>query len=288
MAVGNALVTTAKFKPLSYNEWAAPLKEISSQHAAEEAALEALGEEANKYERYIRANPNSEVALQYKNYLAQLEDEVDMLSRYGMSPDRRASLTNLRREYNKQIKPVRTAVETMDDIEKQYLKDSKNGIIGAPNIDVNYLLEHPDYTVEDYKKSYYLGTNIFNESKNLFKNLTGFDTTPKQYNDGTTITTVIPQGYSSNEINTLFTDEDNPNLSQELKDTWEKIKVQYNYDNMTHDQQEQFKYYVLQGALSGTKPPKYTTGNIPKQKKTTSTNNQSGRTSIGDDAEGLD
>lgn len=282
MAVGNAIVTTAKFKPLTIAEWAAPLKELNAQHAAEEAALESLSEDASKYERYIRANPDSEVARQYRDFLGQVEAEADALSRYGLSPDRRTSLTNLRRSYNQNVKPVRAAVETLDDIEKQYLKDSKSGVIGAPDIDINYLLDHPDYTVEDYKKSYHLGTNIYNESKNLFKNLTGFDATPKQYNDGTTITTVIPQGYSSDEIYTLFTDEDNPNLSQELKDTWEKIKVQYNYDNLTPDQQEQFKYYVLQGALSSAKAPRTSTRNAPKPKGTSEkgseNNNQRGNT----------
>ena len=169
MAVGNAIVTTAKFKPLSYNEWAAPLKEISSQHAAEEAALEALGEEANKYERYIRANPDSEVARQYRDFLGQIEAEADALSRYGISPDRMTSLTNLRRNYNQNVKPIRAAVETLDDIEKQYIKDSKKLVIGAPDIDVNYLLEHPEYTVSDYKKSYILGDDILKCSSNLCK-----------------------------------------------------------------------------------------------------------------------
>ena len=268
MAVGNAIVTTARFKPLSYKEWAAPLEEISTQHATDEVALNTLSEEANKYERYIRNNPNSEVAQQYRNYLAQLDNEVDMLNRYGMTPDRRTSLTNLRREYTKQIKPIRTAVETLDDIEKQYIKDSKNGIVGAPDIDVNYLLEHPEYTVEDYKKSYHLGKDIFNESKNLFKGLTGFDATPKQYNDGITITTMIPQGYTSEEIQTLFTDEGNPNLSQELKDTWQMIKNKYGYDNLTDDQQKLFEYYALQGALSSVKAPRYSTRNAPRPRVT--------------------
>ena len=282
MAVGNAIVTTAKFKPLSYKEWAAPLEEISTQHAADETTLNTLSEEANKYERYIRANPNSEVAQQYRNYLTQLDNEVAMLNRYGMTPDRRTSLANLRREYIKQIKPVRTAVETLDDIEKQYIKDSKNGIVGAPDIDVNYLLEHPEYTVEDYKKSYHSGKDIFNESKTLFKGLTGFDATPKQYNDGTTITTMIPQGYTSDEIQLLFTDEDNPNLSQELRDTWKMIKDKYNYDDLAPDQQDLFKYYALQGALSSAKAPRYSTRNAPRLKATgekdSGNNNERGNT----------
>ena len=277
MAVGNALVTTAKFKPLSYSEWAAPLKELNTQHAAEEAALESLSEDASKYERYIRANPDSEVARQYRDFLGQIEAEADALSRYGISPDRRTSLANLRRSYNQNIKPVRAAVETLDDIEKQYTKDYQKGIIGAPEIDINYLLEHPEYTVTDYKNSYKLGKDIYDESKNLFKNLTGFNATPKQYTEGNSIITEFPQGYSSEEIQTLFTDENNPNLTQELKDTWKLIKNKYSFDTLAPDQQELFAYYALQGALSGVKPPRYTSKNAPKSTSTKTDN--SGQTS---------
>lgn len=273
MAVGNAIVTTAKFKPLSYNEWAAPLKEISSQHAAEEAALEALGEEANKYERYIRANPDSEVALQYKNYLAQLEDEVDMLSRYGMSPDRRASLTNLRRDYNKQVKPIRAAVETLDDIERQYIKDSKKLVIGAPDIDVNYLLEHPEYTVADYKKSYILGDDVLKYSNNLFKGLTGWDTTPRTEAspDGSYAYVYTPQGYTTEDYVTALTGQGNGKVTPELENAIKTARDNFGYDNLDETSQNQIDRLLLSAASRYTKEAKTTVRNAPKGHKITST-----------------
>ena len=50
MAIGNAIVTTAKFKPLSYQEWAAPLQALNTQHAATEEALWELQDKAAEYE----------------------------------------------------------------------------------------------------------------------------------------------------------------------------------------------------------------------------------------------
>ena len=289
MAVGNAMVNTTKFEPLSIEQWAAPLKEYATRHEATENALLKLQEDADAYERYIINNPNTDVARQYKNYINSIENQISQLALNGITPQNRTDLTNLRKQYNDVIKPVKRAVTTYQDIVTQYNKDANKGVIGAPDIDVSYLLEHPEYTVNQYKDSYVLGTNVYNESKNLFKNLTGFNAAPQQYTDGNQIVIKYPQGYSSEELQLLFTDEDNPNLTQELKDTWKSIKSKYNFDRLTPDQQEQFIYYAKQGALSSAKPARYATKNVPKPASSgTSTKTTSGgRTKTGDDGEGL-
>lgn len=282
MAVGNAIVTTAKFKPLTIAEWAAPLKEFSTQHAATEKALLDIQNNLADIEHYVTTNPNSAIAQRYKDYINDIDKQAQILSNNGINPQTRADLLSLRREYTNIVKPIKNGIALYQKAAAKRNKDYNKGIIG-PDITPEDFIYNPNY--ED---TYLLGTNIYTDVKNLFKNLTGFNSKPRQYNNGTSIITEIPQGYSSEEIQTLFTDERNPNLTQELKDTLKLIKNKYGFDTLTPEQQEQFIYYALQGALSGTKPPKYTTRNIPKQKETASTNNQSGRTSIGDDAEGLD
>lgn len=272
MAVGNALVTTAKFRPLSYNEWAAPLKELNTQHAAEEAALESLSEDASKYERYIRANPDSEVARQYRDFLDQIEAEADALSKYGISPDRRTSLANLRRSYNQNVKPIRTAVETLDDIEKQYIKDSKKLIIGAPDIDVNYLLEHPEYTVSDYKKSYVLGDDVLKYSSNLFKGLTGWDTTPTTQTspDGSYAYIFTPQGYTTEDYITAITGQGNGKVTPELENAVKTARDNFNYDSLDEVSKNQIDRLLLSAASKYTKEAKTTIRNAPKGHRITS------------------
>ena len=282
MAVGNAIVTTAKFKPLSYNEWAAPLQALNAQHAATEEALWELQDKAAEYEQYLIDHPDSPLTQKYNNYINEIDRLSSQLSSSGISPQTRTDLLNLRRDYSNVVKPIKTGISLYQKATAKRNKDYNKGIIG-PDITPEDFIYNPNY--ED---TYLLGTNIYTDAKNLFKNLTGFDKKPKPpYNNGTSIITEIPQGYSSEEIQTLFADEENPNLTQELKDTWKLIKNKYSFDTLTPEQQEQFIYYALQGALSGTKPPKYISRNLPKQKETTSTGTQSGRTIIGDDSEGL-
>lgn len=275
MAVGNAIVQTAKFKPLSYKEWAAPLEEISTQHAATEAALETLESDADKYERYIRRNPNSEAAIQYKNFISQIENEIEALNQYGMTPERRDALLNLRRSYNKQVKPVKAAVETLDDIDKQYLKDSRKGIIGAPDIDIEYLLEHPEYTVADYKKSYTLGEDILKYSSNLFKGLTGYDNTPRAEvsPDGKFAYISTPQGYTTQDYITALTGEGKGNVTPELKNAIQTARDYFNYDNLNEADQRQVDQILLSAGSKYTKEARTSVRNAPKGHKIDSSGN---------------
>lgn len=268
MAVGNAIVTTARFKPLTVAEWSAPLEKYTTQHAVTEAALLELQDKAAEYEQYLIDHPDSPLTQKYNSYINDIDRLSEQLAVNGISPQTRTDLLNLRRDYSNVVKPIKTGISLYQKAAAKRNKDYNKGIIG-PDITPEDFIYNPNY--ED---TYLLGTNIYTDAKNLFKGLTGFDSTPRQYNNGTSIITEIPQGYSSEEIQTLFADEENPNLTQELKDTWKLIKNKYGFDTLTPEQQEQFIYYALQGALSGTKPPRYSSVKAPKPVTTVSAGDQ--------------
>lgn len=269
MAVGNAIVQTAKFKPLSFQEWAAPLQALNAAHEKQEEDLNTLMDDANKYERYIRQNPSSEVARQYNDYISQIEAEAQALSQNGITPDRRTALLELRRNYNNQIKPVKAAVETLSDIEKQYLKDSRKGIIGAPDIDINFLLEHPDYTVADYKKSYTLGEDVIKYSNDLFKGLTGYDNTPRTVasEDGNYAYIVTPQGYTTQDLYTALTGEGEGVVTPELSNAVNTVRQYFNYDKLDDISKSQIDQLIFSTASRHTKEDKVTVRNAPKGHK---------------------
>ena len=261
------LTITPKYNPITLQEYLTVPQMLYEESEQRQKEFDTLEDSVSAYETYARQYPNSEASKQFLNYLDKFNQTADSFYKNPLASNVRSDMLNLRRNFKRVTTPFKQAVATYNTIAQQRAKDTNKGIIGK-DIDLDYLLSHPEYTAEMDRGSYVLGNDIQTESKNLFKGLTGFDNTPRQYNNGTQIITEYPQGYSSEEIQTLFTDEDNPNLSQELKDTWQMIKNKYGYDNLTPDQQDLFKYYALQGALSGTKASKYTTKNIPQAKGT--------------------
>ena len=279
---------TPTYDPISLSEYMYVPTQYWKAQDDMENKLDKFSENIGTYEQYARMYPNTEMSKQYLNFIDNFDKVVDEFYKNGYNSTNANMFRNLRNEYKRVSTPFKQAAGTYSAIAAQQAKDAKNGLIGG-EVTFEDILNNPTYSLEDYNNSRILGKDVYNESKNLFKGLTGFDTTPKQYNNGTTITTMIPQGYSSEEIQTLFLDENSPLVNQELKDTWKTIKNKYNFDNLTPEQQEQFIYYAMQGALSSTKPARYDTRNAPKPKAITtkSTTTQSGRTSINDGSEEL-
>lgn len=275
------LQITPTYNPISLSEFMYVPTQYWQAQDNMENKIDKFNESIGTYEQYARMYPNTEMSKQYLNFIDNFNKATDEFYKNGYSSTNANIFRKLRNDYQRVSTPFKQAVGTYSAIAAQQAKDAKNGLIGR-EITFEDVLNNPTYSLEDYNSNRILGKDVYSESKTLFKGLTGFDATPKQYNDGTTITTMIPQGYTSEEIQLLFEDDDNPEISQELRNTWKTIKAKYNYDSLTPDQQDLFRYYALQGALSSAKAPRYSTRNAPRPrvtgKKNSENNNQRGNT----------
>lgn len=268
MAVGNAMVNTARFKPLSYDEWAAPLKEVSSKHDSMLEALMTLDEEGSAYQAYINSLPkDSNIRSQYENYLNNIQGQTDTLLSNGIQGTNTVNnLINLRRLYNKSIRPVKTAVTTLGLIENERAK-AKGRIIGAPDIDLQYLLEHPEYTVADDKKSWIMLDDAAKKAANLFKGATKFDTTPvlvKQQGDLGYF--AQRQGYLGEELRAAILGDNNVPIPEELTNIMNIAKADVNFDALSPYEQQMYLNAVLSEVSKNAKPIKEYTRNLPKGK----------------------
>lgn len=285
------LQITPTYNPISLSEFMYVPTQYWQAQDNMENKIDKFNESIGTYEQYARMYPNTEMSKQYLNFIDNFNKATDEFYKNGYSSTNANMFRKLRNDYQRVSTPFKQAVGTYSAIAAQQAKDAKNGLIGG-EITFEDILNNPTYSLEDYNSNRILGKDIYNESKTLFKGLTGFDATPKQYNDGITITTMIPQGYTSEEIQLLFENDDNPEISQELRNTWKTIKAKYNYDSLTPDQQDLFRYYALQGALSSAKAPRYSTRNAPRPRSSSSSSKSkssstSGRTILGNSNEGL-
>lgn len=265
MAVGNAIVNTATFKPLTFQEWAAPLKVLNEAHKDTEKELQLLRDDADEYERYLLENPDSEVAQYYRAYIDDIEKQATLLASEGINPQIRNNLIDLRAKYNKSVKPIKQAVLRYQDIMEQRAKDSKKDyIIGAPDIDINYLLEHPEYTKNTDKESYVTSNSVYTAAKDIFKGLSAKDA-QAAYDmsaDGKMVKITIPRSYSANEIaKALTSGEDVP---EDLLNAVNAIRTRFNYDSLGEYDKELIDHYIYQGASASAKSPYTTIRNVPK------------------------
>ena len=227
----------------------------------EEKRFEKLSEDAASYEQYARAYPDSEASKQYLNYIEELNKASEDFYNNGLNNSNRTILSNLHRNYNKVAKPFKNAVSTYNAILTQRQKDYKDDIIGN-DVDLDYVLQHPEYNAAIDRESYITGKTVYNTAKDLFKGLSQFNNTPVRTSDGTYNYIEIPQSYTQQDIYTAFTGEGNGVVTDELKRAVDLFKQRTNYDFRDAIQQEKILSYGLQGAFTNVKPNKVSTGKI--------------------------
>lgn len=261
MAIGNAIVQTAKFKPLSYQEWAAPLQALNTQHAATEEALWELQDKAAEYEQYLIDHPDSPLTQKYNNYINEIDRLSSQLSSSGISPQTRTDLLNLRRDYSNVVKPIKTGISLYQKAAAKRNKDYNKGIIG-PDITPENFIYNPNY--ED---RYTTMEDIYKNASKIFKGLSGYSTEPfnRTMEDGSSVM-VTPQSYSQEDFYNAFEGKEAP---QEIKEAVNLLREQYSsYAQNDEDLATTIEQSLRLAAQSAVKDPKYSGRHYPPAPKT--------------------
>ena len=278
---------TPTYNPFTMDEMLKIPLLYDAAYKDEEKRFDKLTEDAASYEQYARAYPDSEASKQYLNYIEELNKASEDFYNNGLNNSNRTILSNLHRNYNKVAKPFKNAVSTYNAILTQRQKDYKDDIIGN-DVDLDYVLQHPEYNATIDRESYITGKTVYNTAKDLFKGLSQFNNTPVRTSDGTYNYIEIPQSYTQQDIYTAFTGEGNGVVTDELKRAVDLFKQRTNYDFRDTAQQEKILSYGLQGAFTNVKPNKVSTGKIAaKGSSKKGEQNTSGRGSTPSSDQGL-
>lgn len=275
MAVGNAIVQTAKFKPLSYNEWAAPLRELNQQHAATEQLLLGLQDEANNYQQYINLNPDSPLSQKYNNYIDNIDRIANQLVSEGITPQTRTDLLNLKRDYANVVKPITQGLNAYQQAANKRSKDAAKGIIG------NTLTPEKYITNPDYIDNYTTIDDVAKDAANIFNGLKGYEARPQiqRLEDGSTVM-VTPQSYSQEDFEKAFNND--ADASPELTAAVNALRQKYAGYATDNDTRNLIEGSLRMAANSAIKQPKYSGRRMPKSatsSKTTSST-KTGKSSL--------
>lgn len=216
--IGN-VVTTAQFSPFSYAELLAPVQAATEEHKAIDEGLATLDAEADRYRQYIERNPTSPIAIQYQNYIDELDRAATELSQNGLTPQSRSNLNKLRRNYTGTIEPIKTRVENYQKWSEYKAKNPN--LIGT--LDINDFLNDINFTPQ-----FYNGDDL---AKSIGEEATIMASRKPYVQEGSILNGskfIISQGYTPQEIDAALLNQEG-----ELGALVAKGRAAAGYDNLS-------------------------------------------------------
>lgn len=116
------VVINSRFTPLTYDEITRPLiEQTQAQEALENAYMEA-SDQASQIMAQANEQTDPIAYARLKNYSEALQQQAESLMRQGLNRNSRQSLINMRRRYNQDIVPIKSAVERRNTLADEQRK----------------------------------------------------------------------------------------------------------------------------------------------------------------------
>ena len=106
-----SLVINSQFQPFSMQEMLQPVMMADQEHKAIDEAYTQLGTQASNLEQILDAQRDTKAYGLYSDYMDNLKQNIDMLSREGLTGQTRRGLNNMRKTFASDIATIQQAVE---------------------------------------------------------------------------------------------------------------------------------------------------------------------------------
>ena len=106
-----SLVINSQFQPFSMQEMLQPVMMADQEHKAIDEAYTQLGTQASNLEQILDAQRDTKAYGLYSDYMDNLKQNIDMLSREGLTGQSRRGLNNMRKTFASDIATIQQAVE---------------------------------------------------------------------------------------------------------------------------------------------------------------------------------
>lgn len=152
--MANYIVSNAKFKPFSYAELVAPIKEYTEAYNELEGAFGAIDAERAAIENEISQTDDPEAYKRLTAYKAELDKQSNLLAKEGLKAVNRKQFMDMRTRYAQDIDPIQKALKKraalaeeqrklmVQDSSRRFERDfTKKGV----DTSIDRFLENPNY-----------------------------------------------------------------------------------------------------------------------------------------------
>lgn len=218
MAV-NYIVTNGKFNPFSYAELIQPVQLANQAHQELENKYSELATGANMLEGMLNEQTDYDVYKTYKEYINDVENQAELLSKEGLNPLSRQNMLKLRQRYSSDIIPIEQAYKRRQElVDEQRKRLSQDNTLmfdkDASALRLGDLIKNPQLTYQSYS-----GANLMNQVGSAAKNLAKeMRENPRKWRDilgNQYYETIMQRGYSPEEIIQVL--QNDPNASPILE-----------------------------------------------------------------------
>lgn len=169
--MGIVLTSNAKFNPYTFDEVLKPLAMATDYYNTMYDKMDEIQDKAALLKAYANENPQGKVANTYNSYMKSLEQEMNSLVDNGLTPRTRQRLSELKKAYSSQIRPIENAIVKRDKLaeEQRQLKAKDPSYLFeriAKDIDLQEFIDNPS---ADYGKVFQ-GNMITAYVKNFAQN----------------------------------------------------------------------------------------------------------------------
>ena len=112
------LVVTPQYNPMSYEQYAKPFEQYSQVYNQMADDYDTLEMEANQWEKLANSDIDAPQYQQYKRYANDLRDAANALVEHGLNPKTRGIVSQMRKRYAGEIKPISDAYALREEERK--------------------------------------------------------------------------------------------------------------------------------------------------------------------------
>lgn len=232
---GRALYINSVFNPRSYEEMARPYIDYAKRYNEMQGALNAANAQASTLDNILHSDRDrdSEATSLYSNYVKDLSNISDSISKYGLNPSSRNLAASMAIRYSRDITPIQNAWQKREEQEKAekelQMKYGSSILIDRPAA----TRKIDDYMQDDYPENHIINTDVV--TANVAKTFMDRATKAKRYSDYKNMSGPLSGQYAERETQTGFTPEEIETVIQsggsqgnpELRDMYKEEVTKY-------------------------------------------------------------
>lgn len=124
-----SLVVDSTFQPFSFERYIQPYQIYDQAYREVEDNLSDLEMEAGQWDKLANETTDPETHATYRKYADDLRKQADKLSKYGLNPQSRRGMLNMRRRFSSEIVPIVKAYERRRQLADEQRQRNADGTL---------------------------------------------------------------------------------------------------------------------------------------------------------------